>query len=89
LARLGKGEISLNKTKFDCVLLLRKVIEKNRGKIKSRGLELTYELSEEINIEGDKERLVQMFDSLLSNAIKYTGRGGQNISFRAKLIRRI
>lgn len=85
LTRLEKGEISLNKTKFDCVLLLRKVVEKNRDKIKSKGLYLTTELSEEVYIEGDKERLEQMFYSLLSNAIKYTGKGGRISVFAQSL----
>jgi len=78
LTRLEKGEISLNKTNFDCVSLLQKVIEKNQESIKNKNLQLTCELtSEEINIDGDKKRLEQVFDSLLSNAIKYTGKGGR------------
>jgi PAS domain S-box-containing protein len=85
LTRLEKGEISLNKTNCDCVLLLRKIIEKNLEKIKNKGLHLTYELPEEIYVEGDKDRLEQMFSSLLSNAIKYTGKEGRISIFAQSL----
>ena len=88
LTRLEKGEISLNKARFNCVSLLHKIIEKNLENIKSKNLQLTYELpKEEIYIDGDKERLEQMFNSLLSNAIKYTGKGGRISIFAHSLFK--
>ena len=88
LTRLEKGEISLTKTKFNCVALLQKVIEKNQDDIKNKDQHLTVELpEEEVYVEGDKERLDQMFSSLLSNAIKYTGKGGRISVFAHSLFK--
>ncbi len=88
LTRLEKGEISLNKTRFNCIPLLHKVIEKNQENIKDKNQHLTVELpDEEIYIEGDKERLEQMFNSLLNNAIKYTGKGGRISVFAHSLFK--
>jgi PAS domain S-box-containing protein len=78
LTRLERGEISLNKTRLNCIVLLHKVIEKNQESIKNKNQHLTVELpDQEIYVDGDRERLEQMFNSLLSNAIKYTGKGGR------------
>jgi PAS domain S-box-containing protein len=88
LTRLEKGEINLNKTRFNCISLLRKVIEKNQESIKNKNQHLTVELpDEEIYVEGDKERLGQMFNSLLNNAIKYTGKGGRISVFAHSLFK--
>ena len=78
LTRLEKGEMDLNKTKFNCITLLNKIIEKFADAIKKKELNLTKELpEEEIFVYGDKERLVQVFYSILENAFKFTGRGGR------------
>jgi len=78
LTRLEKGEIDLNKTRFNCISLINKVADKFRDEIKRKELNLTIELpDEEVFVDGDKERLAQVFYSILENAVKFTGRGGR------------
>jgi signal transduction histidine kinase len=78
LTRLEKGEIGLNTSTFNFVALLEKVIASRLNEIKNKGLHFTQELPQkEIKIKGDKERLIQVFNSLLDNAVKYTGKGGR------------
>ncbi len=88
LTRLEKGEISLKKNRLNCISLLNRVIDKNREDIKNKNQHLTVELpDEEIYVEGDKERLEQMYNSLLNNAIKYTGKGGRISVFAHSLFK--
>jgi len=88
LTRLEKGEISLNRTRLNCISLLHKVIEKNQESINNKNQRLTVELpDQEIYVDGDRERLEQMFNSLLNNAIKYTGKGGRILVFGHSLFK--
>ncbi|HSP87950.1 MAG TPA: ATP-binding protein [Ignavibacteriaceae bacterium] len=78
LTRLEKGEVDLNKTKFNCILLIEKVIDKFSDEIKRKDLNLTKDFpDEEVFVHGDKEKLAQVFYHLIENAIKFTGRGGR------------
>ena len=63
-------------------------MKKHKESIKNKNQHLTVELpDEEIYVEGDKERLGQMFNSLLNNAIKYTGKGGRISVFAHSLFK--
>jgi PAS domain S-box-containing protein len=78
LTRLEKGEIDLDKTRFNCISLIEKVADKFTDEIKKKELNLTKEFpDEEVFVFGDKEKLAQVFYSLLENAVKFTGRGGR------------
>jgi PAS domain S-box-containing protein len=78
LTSLEQGEIDLDKARLNCVLLIKKVADKFRDEIKKKELNLTIELpDEEVFVYGDKEKLAQVFYSILENAIKFTGRGGR------------
>ncbi len=78
LTRFEKGEIDLDKTRFNCISLIEKVTDKFADDFKKKELNLTKELpDEEVFVYGDKEKLAQVFYSLLENAVKFTGRGGR------------
>ncbi len=78
LTRLESGEIDLDKIKFNCPALIDKVADRFKDEIKKKELNLTIEHSEqEVLIFGDKEKLAQVFYSILENAIKFTGKGGR------------
>lgn len=81
LSELDNKEINLNKSKFfldeqirDAILLLQKEWE-------DKEIELDIEMGE-IEFEGDKMLMYQVWVNIISNAIKYTPKGGK-ISFSA------
>ena len=76
LNKLENQQIYPNVERFDlyeqlceCVLEHESVWEKN-------GIELETELTEEVYVEADKELLSLVWNNLMSNALKFTGRGG-------------
>jgi CheY-like chemotaxis protein/anti-sigma regulatory factor (Ser/Thr protein kinase) len=58
--------------------VLAHAVEASRASIDARAHELTVELApEELVVEGDFDRLAQIFSNLISNAAKYTHSGGR------------
>ena len=58
-------------------------LAEEKGLMFSMNTSLTSDESNEIAIEGDWQRLIQLFDNLLQNSLNYTDRGGQiNLSTR-------
>lgn len=78
LNKIEGGEIQLNRSNFNIVKILNEVIERNKPLIKEKGLTLVCDIPvEEIFINGDEEKLSQVFEGLISNAIKFTDTGGR------------
>jgi two-component system phosphate regulon sensor histidine kinase PhoR len=72
------GRIALNKSKFNIIKLVQRLVDKNKSLINSKYLILTLEAAyEEIMIEADEERLFQALDSLLENSVKFSLDGGR------------
>ena len=70
---------NLNKTDFDLAKLLRTTAEQFRAAANEKGIEITLNLMES-PITAYYDRLKQVFINLLSNALKYTDRGGVTIA---------
>jgi PAS domain S-box-containing protein len=78
ISRIEGGQLQLNKAEFDIAKLLNEVIESNRVVIKEKGLSLTKEIpSDSVIVNADKERMTQVFNGLLNNAIKFTNPKGR------------
>jgi PAS domain S-box-containing protein len=78
LSRMETGRIALNKSKVNVVKLIKRMVQNGKEALTDKNLVLTLEAPyEEIIIEADEERLLQAFDSLLENSIKFSKEGGR------------
>jgi K+-sensing histidine kinase KdpD len=76
-ARFKKGKLRLQLSRVDIVKLVRNVESLFAGSIQAYGLNLSVETPlHPIFITGDVERLTRVLGNIISNAIKYTERGG-------------
>ena len=78
VARLTAGKIQLSRERIALSDVIEDAIEATRPALDRRGHRL--ELDDGgggLHVQGDRQRLVQIFGNLLSNAAKYTERGGR------------
>jgi two-component system, chemotaxis family, CheB/CheR fusion protein len=76
-SRVTQNKIELRKTVVDLRTIIRDTIDALRSQVDSRGLDLKLDVTgEPLYILGDPARLQQIHANLLSNAAKYTPRGG-------------
>lgn len=75
LASSGTGKWSFNESTVDVDTVLLNSYEKNVSLCKGKGIELELNLPDEIlpGIKGDRERLEQVVNILIDNAISYSG----------------
>jgi len=78
VSRISSGKISLRKERFNIGVAVSSAVESIRPQMDSRGHELIVDTTADpIYVDGDLARLSQVFANLLSNAAKYTDRGGR------------
>jgi CheY-like chemotaxis protein/anti-sigma regulatory factor (Ser/Thr protein kinase) len=78
VARISAGKVSIERQVIPVREVLARSIEATQLAINARHHHLQLELpDEEIHVEGDLDRLAQVFSNLLSNAAKYTEPGGR------------
>jgi signal transduction histidine kinase len=78
VGRITSGKIELRRAEVTLRDILANSAEAARVAIDSHGHELIIEPgAEELRVEGDFERLTQVFSNLLTNSAKYTERGGR------------
>jgi PAS domain S-box-containing protein len=78
IARIAQGKIELRKTRVDLIGVLTVAAETARPLMETAGVSLTLQLpAGRVFLEADETRLSQILQNLLTNAAKYTPRGGK------------
>ncbi|CAM3191544.1 two-component system sensor histidine kinase BaeS [Klebsiella pneumoniae] len=76
LSMSDEGALSYQKTSVDIINLLEVAAGAFRERFASRGLAISVSLPESATIFGDRDRLMQLFNNLLENSLRYTDSGG-------------
>ena len=78
VARITHGKIELRRERLDAREPVRRVCEDANAAFEERGISLyVSESSHPIWVEADAARMIQMVGNLVSNALKFTPRGGE------------
>ena len=80
ISRITRGKLDLRQRRLLLTDVLASAVEGSRIFIEARGHELTVEIrpgADGLQVDGDPDRLVQVFSNLLSNSAKYTDSGGR------------
>ncbi|VUT01848.1 two-component system sensor histidine kinase BaeS [Klebsiella spallanzanii] len=76
LSMSDQGALAYQKTSLDIINLLEVAAGAFRERFASRGLSIGVSLPESATIFGDRDRLMQLFNNLLENSLRYTDSGG-------------
>jgi signal transduction histidine kinase len=85
LAKLNSPNTEFTLVDTNLINEVNNSIEKNKIILQEYSIDITKNVDENIIIKADKLRLGELFDNLITNAIKYSKKGG-NISFNAENI---
>ena len=78
ISNIEGGKIILNKISFDLVEMLKEIVELNRESALKKRITLEFEHPKDpILLEADKEKITQLFEALINNAIKFTNEDGR------------
>ncbi|HEY9784303.1 MAG TPA: PAS domain S-box protein [Candidatus Obscuribacterales bacterium] len=77
LRKIEAGKLDLKLEPLDAEFVVKATADSLRGMAEEYGVSLYYQVSEVNTIFGDYDRVVQILTNLASNAIKFSGRGGQ------------
>jgi len=71
-AALDAGKISLKQERVDLAEVARHVVETSRAAAAKKGQEIAFTAEHDLFVSGDEERLGEVIENLVSNAIKYS-----------------
>jgi len=77
LSKMEAGKMNIELEEFDYKVLIEKIVKVHQYRANEKGLQLTYQLPDDLPsyIVGDPNRLQQVLNNLMSNAVKFTDRG--------------
>lgn len=76
LSRLEAGKVRLASDRFSLLELTKRVFDKLSLLVEEKELEVRYAVAHDFEITADEGRIVQAVTNLVTNAIKYSPRGG-------------
>jgi PAS domain S-box-containing protein len=76
LARLNSSNTEFIIDDTNLINEVNDIVEKNRLVLEENNIEIINKLNEKIIVKADKLRLVELFDNIISNAVKYSPDGG-------------
>ena len=79
LSMSDEGALAYQKKSVDAVSLVEIAAGAFRERFASRNLTLSLELPESATVFGDPHRLMQLFNNLLENSLRYTDSGGRTL----------
>lgn len=85
ISQIESGDITMHFENFDMRNMCQEILDQMDGKAEKQGVSLSFseEYSDPIIVRGDYRRIYQVMLNLISNAIKYTRKGGEaKISFK-------
>ncbi len=81
ISRFERGLLTLNKEDFNIADSLSAVISSLKSMADSKGIYIKSSVPADLSVNGDKGLLERVFSNLVSNSLKFTERGGIDISY--------
>ncbi|MFY0688191.1 MAG: GAF domain-containing sensor histidine kinase [Cyclobacteriaceae bacterium] len=72
MAAIGTGKVELKRQEFDFTKLIRSTIDQYSTMLNQKRLSILSDVDEDIIIDADENRMIQVIDNLVTNAIKYS-----------------
>src|SRR4051812_27826245 len=77
LAQVEAGKLAIERAPLNLGKVVQECIETSSPVADARGIQLAAHLGHVPTLQGDRARLAQMLDNLVSNALKFTPKGGR------------
>jgi|GEM_PF-249869 PAS domain S-box len=87
-SKMEAGKLSIESINFDMKALVEEIVKSHTAHANDKGLDLNYTLSTNIPqyLVGDPNRLQQVLNNLIGNAIKFTDYGEVNVSIKKNIL---